>query len=453
MYHLLLRKGIFPVMETFKGTRILRDLAFLEGSQWWTPGEMEEYRRRRLRALIRHVYTRVPYYRRIFRERGLTDGDIRTTADLGKLPFLTKEEIRTHFSELQAAGLRDYQPLLNSTSGSTGEPLRYYTSLPSISMLWASGFRAWEWAGYRLGDRYVTLGGSSLVPTTMSLEKHLRYRLERNLPFSSLTMNEDTLGAYAGQIRRYQPLFLRGWPSSLYILARFFREHDLEIGPLKGIFTTAETLLPSQRATLEEVFSCRVFDQYGCRDGAAGAMECGEHSGYHMVSEQSCMELIRDGGAAGPGEWGEIVSTDLENYAMPFIRYRTGDTAVGGGGTCPCGRGLPLLRSIEGRLINLVARADGSLISGLLLTDEFEHIALEQAGTIEQFQILQDAGGRVRVRIVKGPGYAQEHSDRITASLKERLGETTEVALEFVPSIPPTRTGKHLYVISDLRAR
>jgi phenylacetate-CoA ligase len=453
MYHLLLQKGIFPVMESFKGTRIQKDLAFLERSQWWTPEEMEEFQRKRLRALIKHAYSSVPFYRRIFRERGLTDEDIRTAGDLRKLPFLTKEEIRTHFSELQATSFRDHQPFLNSTSGSTGEPLRYYTSLPSISMLWASGFRAWEWAGYRLGDRYVTVGGSSLVPTTMPLEKHIRYLLERNLPFSSLTMNEKTLGAYAEQIKRYKPEYLRGWPSSLYILARYVREHDIGINPQKGIFTTAETLLPSYRATLEEVFQCRVFDQYGCRDGAACAMECGEHSGYHMVSEQSFIELIRDNEVAGAGEYGEIVSTDFENYAMPFIRYRTGDTAVGGGGRCPCGRGLPLLRSIEGRLINLIARADGSLISGLLLTDEFEHIALEQNNTLEQFQIIQDVQGKVRVQIVKGENYTEGHSDRIIASLKYRLGESMEVALEFVPCIPPTQKGKHLYVISNLHAR
>lgn len=450
MYHHLLRQIVFPCMEFVKGTTIQRDLAFLEKSQWWKPGELRELQDERLRSLVRHAYSRVPYYRRIFRERGLSDQDIRTAEDLGKLPLLTKEDIRNHAPELLAVDYRNHRPFLNTTSGSTGEPLRYYTSLASISMLWASGFRGWGWAGYRLGERYMTLGGSSLVPNEMSLQKRARYLFERNLALTSLNMNEATVASYTDRIRKYSPRFIRGYPSAIFSLAHYLREHGgSPITPV-AIFTTAETLLPPQRSLIEEVFQSRIFDEYGCRDGGAAAMECGEHAGYHLCPEQSVLELVQDGERVPDGSLGEIVSTDLCNYAMPFIRYRTGDTAIGTGERCACGRGLPLFKSIQGRIINMVRHEDGSVISGLPLTDVFEHIAMKQRDSIRRYQLIQERQGHLDVRIVRGKNYLPEYSEQIVLAVKEHMGKNTQVHLDFPDDIPATKTGKQLFVISKV---
>jgi phenylacetate-coenzyme A ligase PaaK-like adenylate-forming protein len=320
-------------------------------------------------------------------------------------------------------------------------------------MLWASGFRAWEWAGYRLGDRYATLGGSSLVPSHLSPQKRGRYVIERNLALTSLRMNADTVRMYAEKISKFRPLYLRGYPSSLFILAKYIKEHGSRGITPEAVFTTAEALLPSQRAYLEDAFQCHVFDHYGCRDGGAGAMECNCHSGYHISSEQSLMELIRDDTVVNAGELGEITSTDLYNYAMPFIRYRTGDTAVGTDARCPCGRGLPRLPSIQGRVINLVLHEDGSYVPGLPLTDIFEHIVLQKKDSIRRYQLIQEDRGLMTVKIVRGENYSPEDSDEIISMIRNHVGKNTRVVLDFVDDIPSGKHGKNLFVISKVPPR
>jgi len=170
MYSKLFRSFIFPLMELSQGTKIQKYLKWLEKTQWWKPSEIKELQNKKLRALIRHAYENVPYYHKLFRKLNLKPDDIKREGDLQKLPILRKEDIRKNFSELLARDFMRWKPKLNATSGSTGEPLKYYITMDSISIGWASGFRAWGWEAYKLGDKYAMLGGSSLVPKNITLK-------------------------------------------------------------------------------------------------------------------------------------------------------------------------------------------------------------------------------------------------------------------------------------------
>ena len=437
-------------MEYFKGTTIRSYLQELDRSQWLKPDEIRALQDKKLRALVRHAYDHIPYYRKVFQNTKLTPEDIRTQEDLKKLPFLTKQIIRDNFQDLVDPSLIGKKSFINHTSGSTGEPLKYYISMDGISISWASGYRGWGWGGYRLGDKRVTLALGSSQQMKLSYGKKMRFFLERNLALTTVNMTEDRMRSYSDQIRTFQPAFIRGYPSALYVFALFLRKEDITGIEPRAIFTTAETLYPYQRKFIEETFGCSILDTYGCRDGGANAMQCGEHDGYHIGAEQCILEVMRGEKETGSGEWGEIVTTDLHNYVMPFIRYRTGDVAETTDSICSCGRGLPLLKKIQGRLIGLVRDSQGNILSGLPLTDIFEYMEQHQHNTIKQYHVIQDKNSDITVKLVKGEYYSDADDMRIIDDFKIHLGNRIRIRIEYVNDIPLTKSGKRLYVISDI---
>ena len=157
MYPSLFRKLIFPVMELYKGTKIQKYLKWLNKTQWWRQEQLKDLQNKKLRALIKHAYENVPYYHRIFKERGIKPEDIKSIEDLVKLPILTKEVIRKNFNDLQARNISKSEFIACQSSGSTGEPLKYYIDKDTYSLGWAQTFRCWGWAGYKIGDPYVKI--------------------------------------------------------------------------------------------------------------------------------------------------------------------------------------------------------------------------------------------------------------------------------------------------------
>lgn len=453
MYSLLARHVLYPIGEAFLGANMLRYLEMLEETQWWSSVRLRELQDQKLRALIRHAYWKVPYYRRIFEERGLTAEDVQIVEDLHKLPILTKDDIRQNSSELIAEDFKKWKPILSVTSGSTGEPLRYYTTKDVASMAWAGMFRSWAWAGHRLGDKRVTFAGSALVPShnnNTALTSRLRNLIERNLALSPSGVTDETMGRYVEKIRKFKPKYIRGFPSAIYVLAEYVAKKGIEDISPRAIFSTGETLLPSQRDALERVFRCEVFDHYGLYDGGAMIMECPTHEGYHVVVEKAIIEIVNQGRTVPPGEQGEIITTDLHNYAMPFIRYATGDLATSPNEKCSCGRGLPLVKTIEGRKIDLIVLDSDHAISGLVLTDVLEYIAHQRPGAVKQFQVIQEAIGQIVIKVVQGPDYSAGDTDIIVSETRKRVGNSWSVEVQFVDDIPITPAGKRLFVISKV---
>ena len=164
---------IFPVMEHILTRNIQKYYHELIKSQWLPPEKITELQNKKLRSLIRHAYEKIPYYHREFKKRNIFPDDIRTINDLKKLPYLTKDIIRENFSDLFDRNLIGKNTRLNQTSGSTGEPMRYYLTLDGLSISWAAGYRGWNWGGYELGDKRVMFGSSVLY--ALSLQKKLRY--------------------------------------------------------------------------------------------------------------------------------------------------------------------------------------------------------------------------------------------------------------------------------------
>jgi len=446
MYSIIARHVLYPVGEAFLGTRMLKYLKELEKTQWWSPERLRELQNDKLRALIKHAYENVPYYHRTFQEKGLTVNDIQAVGDLQKLPVLTKDIIRKNFSELLAKNSNKRRPFLNATGGSTGEPLKYYIDAEATSINWAGTFRGWKWAGYKLGDQRATLAGASLVPDKPpSLIKRLRWLGERDRPFSAVHIDNEKMALYADKISAFKPAFLRGYPSALYSFANYLRKNNLRSIKPKAIFTTAEMLLPHYREIIEGQFGCKVFDNYGCYDGGLQAMECTEHNGYHISVEKAVMEFVdKDRNPVHLGESGEILATDLHNYTMPFIRYAVGDMGTLCSEQCPCGRRLPLMKSIEGRTSDIIVFSNGVTLSGPALTLMFKDCR------IKQYQVIQEAKDKLVIKVIKAEKYSDSDTDHFLKIIRAHVGKNVIIEIQFIDDIPLTKAGKWKFIISKV---
>ncbi|HOI12236.1 MAG TPA: phenylacetate--CoA ligase family protein [Methanoculleus sp.] len=420
----------------------------LQQSQWWGPEKLAAYQAEALSRLLDHAYRNVPYYRRVFRERGLVPEDIQTPKDLDLLPFLTREDLQANLPDLKAENYPDSAFEYVTTGGSTGIPVGfYYEKGVSRAREWAFMKTQWDRVGYRFGDRCVILRGH-VVNAASSGVYWKRALFGRWLIMSSHQMTEEVLPAYIDRIQRFKPRFIHAYPSTAVILARYMREHGVEPFPtVKALLCGSENLYPWQRDLLTKTFGCRVFSWYGNSEQTVLAGECEKSTHYHIFPEYSVVELIGSDGrpVEGPGAIGEVVTTNLTNYVCPLIRYRTMDVAVATEKQCSCGRRYPLLEKVEGRLQEFIVTRSGHLIS--VTPINYESKAFEN---IKQFQMYQEEKGELIIKVVRKPTYTREDTRQLTRELRWQLGDEVNVHVCFVDEISRTEGGKFRYLIQKL---
>jgi phenylacetate-CoA ligase len=261
-------------------------------------------------------------------------------------------------------------------------------------------------------------------------------------------MSDETLDQFVRAIEDFQPILLDGYAESFNFLARYLKEKGrLKLSP-KGIISSAQTLPEGSRKIIEDAFGCKVFDKYGSREFSGIAYECDAHQGHHVVGEGYLVEVLADGKPAQPGEIGEVVITDLNNYCLPFIRYRIGDLAeaLDPAERCPCGRGLPRLGKIEGRVQSIIIGSRGQYVPGTF----FAHVLKDYDHAIRQFQIVQTERGAITLKVVKGKRFSDGTLDEVLKILRQFLGEDMGITVEFQENIEMVRTGKRLATVSKL---
>ena len=240
---------------------------------------------------------------------------------------------------------------------------------------------------------------------------------------------------------------LFGYPSSLALIARHAERKGVELRSpgVKVAFVTSERLYDHQRDQIQRTFGCRVANGYGGRDAGFVAHECPE-GGMHVTAEDVIVEIVDPADSVlSPGEPGEIVVTHLATKDFPFIRYRTGDIGVLDDRVCPCGRGLPMLRELQGRSTDFVVAADGTVMHGLALI----YVIRDLPG-VETFRIVQESLTRTRVTLVAGPEFDSSMEEVIRKGFCARLGHQVVVDIDRVTQIPAERSGKFRYVLSHV---
>lgn len=426
-----------------------RYAAELERTQWWSWDDLRALQLRKLRALIEHAYRQVPFYRRRFDQAGVTPRDIQSPDDLARLPLLTKQDIQQNLGTLMAEGLTRAGVRENHTGGSTGQPLTFYQDRNFSAWDHADKLRNYRMAGYRLGMRWAFLWGSDY---DAQAHKGWRGRLWDRLIYNLIWINTfdlttETLTRAARELAAWQPQLLVAYVSSAMLLARVMQARGIYALRPRALQTSAEVLTPAARARLETTFGCAVFDRYGCREVGNIAHECDAHQGLHILAENNLVELVdADGRAVAPGQLGRIVVTNLNNYAMPFIRYEVGDLGVAAAQACACGRGLPLLTTMVGRAADVITSPSGKLLHG----EFFTHLFYKIHG-VEQFRVAQETRAELRIQLVPSADCDRAKVARfLEATIHQHADPAFRIRFEWCDRLPPAASGKYRFTLSSV---
>lgn len=417
------------------------------GNQWRRRATLEDIQNRDLRQAVHHAYERVPYYHKLFKQLGLKPSDIRAVSDLEKVPILTKSIVKKNWSEFKPVNLRRIEYYERVTGGSTGTPFQYRISrhdrLLSATLL----YRGWGYGTYEPGDRMVFLGGAAIGVVRKKGPLSQIEELMRNVSkLSSFDMGDANLEEYANHIKLRRPRFIRGYPSSIACLARYIEQHGISVPKVEGVFTTSEKLHPHMREKIRAVFNCEVFDNYGLNDGGVTAYECKEHSGLHVDTDRSLLEIVDGNGARIDDGEGVVLATSLHNEAMPFIRYDTGDIARISSEECSCGRHHRLLKDVTGRSVDILTTPEGTRVHGWL----FLYTFWEVCKGIEEYQVVQENLETIRIRIVIDETFEDSQLEKIEQIVRDK-SPGWNVQFEIVGSIDKGPSGKSKFIESRVK--
>jgi phenylacetate-CoA ligase len=412
----------------------------------WSAGQWQAWQSERLAEMLEHAAGQVPYYREQWAARRRA-GDHAAVDRLENWPVLTKEPLRQHPLAFVADGYAAGKLLKEQTSGSTGTPVELRSDR-AAQQAWYALFeaRTRRWNGVGRADRWGMLGGQRVAPFEQDRPPFWVWNAAlKQLYLSAYHIKPEHAAAYAAALARYRLAYLLGYPSALAALASVIESAGLSAPPMRVVISNAEPLLPEHKAILQRVFAARVIDTYGMSEMVTGASECA-CGVMHLWPEAGVTEVLADDAdrPLPPGEPGRLILTGLLNRAMPLIRYQISDRGVlaAPGEPCACGRSLPVLASIEGRMDDVILTRDGRRVGRLAHLIHFEL-------PVREAQVVQESVELLRVRVVPEAGFGLEHERLIAARVRDRIGDI-QVQVERVPAIERGPNGKFKAVVSKV---
>ncbi len=427
-------------------------------SQWFTPAEVERLQLAKARLLLGHCLRNVPYYREQLSAGGFVPDDLSTMEDFRRLPLLRRGTLQERFEDFHAVALPPdvYFTGDCKTSGTGGVAVRVFQTNVTDFWWWAFYLRDLEWSGI---DPRGSLAAIRPTRFPMVGEELKRYQegisqpywalpllpLIRTGPSHGMDIHQDPRRQLAW-LRRVAPNYLLSYPSNLDFLAGLLLEEGERLPSLKGIQIVSETLTEEVRARIENAFGVPVKDMYSCGEAGYLASPCPERPGLHVHAEGVILEVLDDDGRpCPPGAAGKVVVTVLHNYLTPLVRYEIMDEAVVGETPCPCGRGLPLLAKVRGKMRPLFRLPDGRMKHSDGLTQQ-----LRLLGGMHQHQIIQRAVDHFLVRVAPGRAWTPEHPERLRRLVQEHVGTPVRVEVEVRERLDLPPGGKLLDVVSEL---
>ena len=407
--------------------------------------EIKNIQWNKLKALLAYSYENVPYYKECFDRLSLQLDDIKSIEDLDKIPVLTKEIIKSRFNDLISVEYKD-SVLVKSTGGSTGVPLKFGYSRESYERRTAVMWRGYSWGRVIQGDKTLYLWGADILPVGVfgKYKAKLHNYLFNRKFINTFNLSSNNISEYVNQINGYDAKVIIAYTTPLFLIAQYILDNKITVKQPLSILTGAEPLYDYQREIIEKAFNCEVFNTYGSREVMLMASECEQHNGLHINEDHLIIETVKDN-AAVTGVSGNVLVTDLHNYAMPFIRYENGDLATLSDSECSCGLPFKKLDSIDGRSLDCIKTPSGRLLPG----EFFPHL-LKDFSVIKEFQVIQDRLDHLKVIIV--PAYEGGGSDiaNIKTIIIDNIGLDVEVEIDLVEKIDKTLSGKHRVAISLL---
>jgi phenylacetate-CoA ligase len=303
---------------------------------------------------------------------------------------------------------------------------------------------AWYTCGYKLGNKFIVISAGSSKTNSGISQKVYSY-LRNSIDLSSFNMDEKIIVRYINIINNNRPVMIYGYSSALALISKYIIDNKITVYNPKGIVTTGENLLPHNRERIEKAFGTKVFDQYGVLECGVTAFECTEHNGYHLGMTKGVTEILDDENKNIMDMPGKIISTDLDNYAFPVIRYDTGDIGSKTGRKCTCKRGFELLATLEGRSREFITAKSGKKIHGAV----FSYIVRENPW-INQYQIYQKIEGIITVKLIFDGELDENKINSVKNYFNRICPGCMEVTVEKVYDIPLLANNKRRFVISEI---
>jgi phenylacetate-CoA ligase len=413
----------------------------------WSEEEWQSWQEERLSFILHRAATKVPYYREQWAARR-RNNDRASWEYLENWPILKKETLRSNPQALVADDCNIRRMYADHTSGSSGTPVTIWLSRDTVKKWYALyKARTQTWYGVSQNDHWAMLGSQLVTPASQTQPPFWVWNAGlKQLYLSSYHLSPSFIPAYLEAIRRYRVTYMLGLASSMQALAHFALQEKQEMPKLKVAINNGEPLFPHRRQVISRAFGCPVRDTYGMVEIVCAASECNEGV-MHLWPETGILEIFSDQAdeKALPGENGRFIATGLLNSDMPLIRYSVGDrgSISPNPGNCSCGRHLPILNSLVGRIDDVVWTPDGRRVGCV------DAIFKADLPVIEA-QIIQESLEQIRIRYVPAPNYNQNDEDSIRKGLRQRIGDI-EVIFEPVDAIERNSNGKFKVIITKIR--
>jgi len=411
-------------------------------SQYMSDDELEVLQVHKLRKLIKYAKEEIPYYKE--KVSDVSENEICNIDDLSYMPHVTKKMIQEHPGEF----IGKKSPLFltkKTTGGSTGEPVTVYKDHDAMAHELAATWRGYSWAGIDIGDRQGRFWGVPFASKDKLRAKLIDCVTNRKR-CSAFSFDDKSLEGYTKMLTEFNPTYFYGYVSMLEEYAKYF-ERICKKPPfnLRCVITTSEVLTDYHRKLIEDVFTAPVFNEYGSGELGSVAHEC-EDGSLHVMAENMIVEVFDGERKCRPGEMGELVITELNNRAMPLIKYRTGDFAALSPQKCRCGRTLPVIENLAGRAYDIVVNRAGKLFHGEFFVYIFEEAKRSNLG-VNAFQVQQITYDHIHIKVVPGYQYGGNTENYIKNKIQQGINSNTRVTIEKVESIEREPSGKMRVVV------
>jgi len=410
-------------------------------TQWYSKQEMTLLQVNKLKSLVYHCYENIPYYRNYMLANSIKPEDISSLEDITLFPLLTKEIIKENYNQFIPKNINEIKTVKTSqTGGTTGNILFTKTDANTRSSTWATFKRFHDWMGIKQGDKSLILMGGHVVGRNYydKFKNYVNNYLTNSISFNPYNTSEENIEQIIHALQNNQFSMIRSYSQFLFSLSIRLKSMGLTFN-IKAITTTAEPLMPEHRALFQEVFNAEVFDQYGCGEIGGIAYECGAHNGLHIADERVIVEL---------NEKKELIITDLDNFAMPFIRYINADQAIISDAECSCGRKSSLIKQVMGRTCDYMIGMNGEFLHWAYFWHLFFDSEIAEKRSLKKFQIVQEAKDRLLVRLVCD-NLSNAEQLLLTTNIRQRMGAIS-ISYSFEEDIENAASGKYRPVVNKL---
>ncbi|WP_250658254.1 phenylacetate--CoA ligase family protein [Alkalimarinus coralli] len=443
LIEVLSRYIFYPIWDVWDNSIKLKHVQQLEKSQWFGADSLKQKQWKSLKETVKYAYDYSPYYSALFKSLGITPDDIKTPEDYLKIPVTTKLDIRNNADSFISTEYDRQNLEVAKTGGSTGVSLNLYFDKVCQEKRNAAAMRSDRWAGWNMGDMRASLWGNPHLPKTFK-QKVRHHLLDRTIYLDTMALNDKSMGAFVTLWKTEKPKSIFGHAHSIYMFAKYVDSINNNTIRPQAIVATSMMLLDHERALIESVFKCKVTNRYGCEEVGLIGCECEQHEGMHLNTDHLYVEFLDDTNQpVSSGQPGRIILTDFNNKGMPLLRYQIEDVGIPSDRVCKCGRGLPLMEGLQGRVADFLKGPDGTLVAGISLVER----TLTLIKGLEQIQLVQPQLNLIEINRVKGIDFDENTDPRLLTELETVFGPNVKLVINDVSEIAQENNGKYRFSI------